>query len=88
MIETARQRRAAELRELQRVDPRSIIDLYGEITGRFSGGQLPHQTSFTLMISAILDREYGPDASPGDTMTATSDKLSHDFRLADRRKSP
>jgi len=73
MAETARQRRAAELRELQRIDPCTIINLYCEITGRYSGSQLPHQTSFSLMVAAILDFEYGPERNSRDTFAAADD---------------
>lgn len=57
MLRTAHQRRLAELRELQHIDPRAIINTYCEITGRYCGNQLPHQTSFAIMIAAIAEHE-------------------------------
>jgi hypothetical protein len=66
MTESWHDRRTAELRALQQSDPRSIIDLYCEITGRFNGGQMPHQASFSRMIAAIVDHEVNARAAAED----------------------
>ena len=53
----SRERRKAELRELQSSDPRGLIEKYCEITGEPTSSQLPHGVSFSRMIDTIVDHE-------------------------------
>jgi hypothetical protein len=57
VVEYSRERRAAELKELQAVNPRDLIEQYCRITGEAAGNQLPHGISFRRMIEAILEHE-------------------------------
>jgi hypothetical protein len=62
------QSRFYELQAMRQNDPRQLIALFSAISGRpVVNNQLPHKTSFSAMIDAILDHDTRIRETAGNT---------------------